>query len=67
MVTREIAKPPIASAGRDAGPSPNFASKFMQDEWYPNRAWAKWAGLPARETGRCERSLSEALRWRLWV
>ncbi|KAI9509159.1 hypothetical protein F5148DRAFT_1189583 [Russula earlei] len=37
-----------------------LASKFMQDRCYSNRAWAKLAGLPAREIG-------EALAWRLWV
>ncbi|KAI9442391.1 hypothetical protein H4582DRAFT_1928168 [Lactarius indigo] len=40
---------------------------FMQDKCYSNRAWAKLAGLPAREIGRCERALGEALEWRLWV
>jgi hypothetical protein len=44
-----------------------LASKFMQDKCYSNRAWAKLAGLPAREIGRCERALGEALEWRLWV
>jgi hypothetical protein len=44
-----------------------LASKFMQDKCYSNRAWAKLAGLPAREIGRCERALGEALGWRLWV
>lgn len=44
-----------------------LASKFMQDKCYSNRAWAKLAGLPPREIGRCERALGEALGWRLWV
>ncbi|CAL1707624.1 unnamed protein product [Somion occarium] len=44
-----------------------LASKFMQDRSYSNRAWAKLAGLPPREIGRCERALGEALQWRLWV
>ena len=44
-----------------------LASKFTQDKCYSNRAWAKLAGLPAREIGRCERALGEALGWRLWV
>ena len=44
-----------------------LASKFMQDRSYSNRAWAKLAGLPPREIGRCERALGEALEWRLWV
>lgn len=44
-----------------------LASKFMQDKCYSNRAWAKLAGLPPREIGRCERALGEALEWRLWV
>jgi hypothetical protein len=44
-----------------------LASKFTQDKCYSNRAWAKLAGLPAREIGRCERALGEALEWRLWV
>ncbi|KAI9068851.1 hypothetical protein FKP32DRAFT_1560897 [Trametes sanguinea] len=44
-----------------------LASKFMQDRSYSNRAWAKLAGLPPREIGRCERAVGEALDWRLWV
>ncbi|KAI0374027.1 hypothetical protein BV20DRAFT_936524, partial [Pilatotrama ljubarskyi] len=44
-----------------------LASKFMQDRSYSNRAWAKLAGLPPREIGRCERAVGEALEWRLWV
>ena len=44
-----------------------LASKFFQDKCYSNRAWAKLSGLPAREIGRCERALGEALQWRLWV
>lgn len=44
-----------------------LASKFTQDKCYSNRAWAKLSGLPAREIGRCERALGEALEWRLWV
>ncbi|CCM01483.1 uncharacterized protein FIBRA_03537 [Fibroporia radiculosa] len=44
-----------------------LASKFMQDRSYSNRAWAKLAGLPPREIGRCERALGDALEWRLWV
>ncbi|KAI0302524.1 hypothetical protein BC826DRAFT_984817 [Russula brevipes] len=44
-----------------------LASKFTQDKCFSNRAWAKLAGLPAREIGRCERALGEALEWRLWV
>ncbi|KXN91061.1 G1/S-specific cyclin pas1 [Leucoagaricus sp. SymC.cos] len=44
-----------------------LASKFTQDKCYSNRAWAKLSGLPAREIGRCERALGEALDWRLWV
>jgi len=44
-----------------------LASKFMQDRSYSNRAWAKLAGLPPREIGRCERAVGEALGWRLWV
>ncbi|KAL6310352.1 hypothetical protein BKA93DRAFT_11284 [Sparassis latifolia] len=44
-----------------------LASKFMQDRSYSNRAWAKLAGLPPREIGRCERALGDALGWRLWV
>ncbi|KAI1794138.1 hypothetical protein LXA43DRAFT_997896 [Ganoderma leucocontextum] len=44
-----------------------LASKFMQDRSYSNRAWAKLAGLPPREIGRCERALGDALDWRLWV
>lgn len=44
-----------------------LASKFMQDRSYSNRAWAKLAGLPPREIGRCERAVGQALEWRLWV
>ncbi|OJT09858.1 G1/S-specific cyclin pas1 [Trametes pubescens] len=44
-----------------------LASKFMQDRSYSNRAWAKLAGLPPREIGRCERAVGEALEWCLWV
>ena len=44
-----------------------LASKFLQDRSYSNKAWAKLAGLPPREIGRCERALGEALEWRLWV
>ncbi|KAJ7496010.1 hypothetical protein B0H11DRAFT_2001493 [Mycena galericulata] len=44
-----------------------LASKFTQDKCYSNRAWAKLSGLQAREIGRCERALGDALDWRLWV
>lgn len=44
-----------------------LASKFMQDRSYSNRAWAKLAGLPPREIGRCERAVGNLLEWRLWV
>ncbi|KAI0348898.1 hypothetical protein OH77DRAFT_1432531 [Trametes cingulata] len=44
-----------------------LVSKFMQDRSYSNRAWAKLAGLPPREIGRCERAVGKALEWRLWV
>jgi len=44
-----------------------LASKFSQDKCYSNRAWAKLSGLPPREIGRCERTLGQALDWRLWV
>jgi PHO85 cyclin-5 len=44
-----------------------LAAKFTQDRVYSNRAWAKISGLDAREVGRCERALGEALDWRLWV
>jgi hypothetical protein len=36
-----------------------LASKFSQDKCYSNRAWAKLSGLPAREIGRCERTLGQ--------
>ncbi|TFY69155.1 hypothetical protein EVJ58_g575 [Rhodofomes roseus] len=39
----------------------------MQDRSYSNRAWAKLAGLPPREIGRCERAVGNVLEWRLWV
>ncbi|KAL1741394.1 hypothetical protein HDZ31DRAFT_76216, partial [Schizophyllum fasciatum] len=44
-----------------------LAHKFIMEKCYSNRAWAKIAGLPPREVGRCERALGEALDWRLWV
>lgn len=44
-----------------------LASKFTDDRCYSNKAWAKLSGLPAREIGRCERALGDALGWRLWV
>ncbi|KZT70546.1 hypothetical protein DAEQUDRAFT_781236 [Daedalea quercina L-15889] len=44
-----------------------LASKFMQDRSYSNHAWAKLAGLPPREIGRCERAVGNALEWQLWV
>ncbi|KAI0062670.1 hypothetical protein BV25DRAFT_1915818 [Artomyces pyxidatus] len=44
-----------------------LASRFVQEKAHSNRAWAKLVGLPAREIGRCERALGEALDWRLWV
>jgi PHO85 cyclin-5 len=44
-----------------------LATKFTQDRVYSNRAWAKISGLDAREVGRCERALGDALEWRLWV
>lgn len=44
-----------------------LASKFTQDKCYSNKAWARLAGLPPREIGRCERALGAALEWRLWV
>lgn len=44
-----------------------LSAKFVQDKAYSNRAWAKLCGLPAREVGRCERAVGDALDWRLWV
>jgi hypothetical protein len=44
-----------------------LASKFTQDKCFSNKAWARLAGLPAREISRCERALGAALEWRLWV
>ncbi|EIN11846.1 hypothetical protein PUNSTDRAFT_111874 [Punctularia strigosozonata HHB-11173 SS5] len=44
-----------------------LASKFALDRTYSNKAWARLAGLPPREIGRCERALGSALEWRLWV
>ncbi|KAJ7273134.1 hypothetical protein C8J57DRAFT_1064053, partial [Mycena rebaudengoi] len=35
-----------------------LASKLTQDKCY---TWAKLSGLPAREIGRCERALGDAL------
>ncbi|EMD37896.1 hypothetical protein CERSUDRAFT_114533 [Gelatoporia subvermispora B] len=71
------AKPPLPPLPRQPSPlcCPRrtflacliLASKFMQDRSYSNRAWAKLAGLPPREIGRCERAVGEALGWRLWV
>ncbi|KAJ7276870.1 hypothetical protein C8J57DRAFT_1061238 [Mycena rebaudengoi] len=39
-----------------------LAPKFMQDKCYSNRALS---GLPAKEIGRCERALGNALDYRL--
>lgn len=44
-----------------------LATKFLQDRCYSNRHWAQLTGLAPREVSRCERSLGEALEWRLWV
>ncbi|RDX47459.1 hypothetical protein OH76DRAFT_1306771, partial [Lentinus brumalis] len=44
-----------------------LASKFLHDRSHSNRAWAKLCGLSPREVARCERTLGEALEWRLWV
>lgn len=44
-----------------------LASKFVEDICVTNRQWAKLAGLPAWEVGRCERAVGEALDWRLWI
>lgn len=35
-----------------------LASKFTQDKCFSNKAWARLAGLPAREISRCERALA---------
>lgn len=32
-----------------------------------NVAWAQMVNLPPREIGRCERAISKALEWGLWV
>ncbi|KIY49005.1 hypothetical protein FISHEDRAFT_73068 [Fistulina hepatica ATCC 64428] len=44
-------------------------SKFTMDKCYSNRyrAWAKLAGIPAREIGRCECALTQALDWHFGV
>ncbi|KAH9002166.1 hypothetical protein EDB83DRAFT_2204432, partial [Lactarius deliciosus] len=39
---------------------------LIQSERRSNRAGAKLADLPTRETDRCKRTLGEALAWRLW-
>jgi hypothetical protein len=65
--TRPLLPSPLLCPRRAFLASLILASKFMQDKCYSNRAWAKLAGLPAREIGRCERALGEALGWRLWV
>ncbi|KZS98445.1 hypothetical protein SISNIDRAFT_481183 [Sistotremastrum niveocremeum HHB9708] len=44
-----------------------LATKFVQEKSYSNRAWAKLCGIAPREVSRCERTLGEALGWRLWV
>lgn len=44
-----------------------LSAKFVQDKCYSNLAWAKLCGLPPREVSRCERTLGDALGWRLWV
>jgi len=45
----------------------DIEKKFMQDKCYSSCAWAKLAGLPAREISRCERALGKALGWRLQI
>ncbi|KAH8996051.1 hypothetical protein EDB83DRAFT_2194852, partial [Lactarius deliciosus] len=45
----------------------SLTSEFMQDGCYFNHAWAKPTGLPTREIGPCQRTLGEALGWRIWV
>jgi hypothetical protein len=44
-----------------------LASKFMQDQCYSNKAWAKLSGLPLHEIKHCECPLGDALEWHLWV
>ncbi|KAB5588801.1 Cyclin protein [Ceratobasidium theobromae] len=44
-----------------------LGSKFLLDRTYTNKTWASVSGLDALEVGRCERTLAEALQWRLWV
>ncbi|KAJ7482882.1 hypothetical protein B0H11DRAFT_1723623, partial [Mycena galericulata] len=44
-----------------------LASKFMEDQAYSNRAWAKISGFTVRDIGHCERAFGDALDWRLWV
>jgi hypothetical protein len=44
-----------------------LAAKFTHDRGYSNKAWARASGLPGKEVSRCERTLGEALNWRLWV
>lgn len=80
-ILSDAEQPHTVSGAPSASPSPSpllcprrtflacliLASKFMQDRSYSNRAWAKLAGLPPREIGRCERALGNLLEWRLWV
>ncbi|CAE6418699.1 unnamed protein product [Rhizoctonia solani] len=44
-----------------------LGSKFLLDRTYTNKTWAGVSGLEALEVGRCERTLAEALQWRLWI
>src|ERR1700748_2368665 len=44
-----------------------LSANFVQDKCYSNKVWAKLCGLPAREVNCCERTLGDALGWRLWV
>jgi hypothetical protein len=44
-----------------------LGSKFLIDTTYNNKSWATVSGLEVLEVSRCERTLGEALRWRLWV
>ncbi|KAH7873093.1 uncharacterized protein C8R40DRAFT_1023580, partial [Lentinula edodes] len=44
-----------------------LAMKFLYDSTHSNREWALLCRLTPREVSKCERTIGNALHWRLWV
>ncbi|KAG8731969.1 hypothetical protein FRC10_001322, partial [Ceratobasidium sp. 414] len=44
-----------------------FVSKLLPDKAFSSNVWAKLSRLEALKVRKCERALSTALSWRLWV